>query len=284
MKNSKTLFQDFVSKITVNESPDEIQSIGYLVFENVFGIARTEIMAGKEIPQPERIGRLEQIALRLNHDEPVQYILEEAQFYGRNFLVNSSVLIPRPETEELIPLVLKMSTHLSKKNPTILDIGTGSGCIAITLALELQMAKLLATDVSQDALDTASQNAKNLDAKVQFYQHDILSADLPFPVDVVVSNPPYIPSAERSTMARNVKDYEPSLALFVDSADPLLFYRTIALQASRALPPNGVVAVEIHERFGKQVAQLFMTHHFKDVEIIQDVFGKDRFVKAILSS
>ncbi|HZI23532.1 MAG TPA: peptide chain release factor N(5)-glutamine methyltransferase, partial [Chryseolinea sp.] len=220
----------------------------------------------------------------LNRDEPVQYILEEANFYGRTFRVSPAVLIPRPETEELVRLVVKMSSHFSKKNLTILDVGTGSGCIAISLALELPTSEILATDISQEALNVASHNAKNLGASVQFHQHDILSANLPFSIDVVVSNPPYIASDERITMRPNVKDYEPSLALFVDSADPLLFYRAIALQANRALMTGGVVVVEINERFGKEVAQLFITHHFKNVEIVRDVFGKDRFVKGILSS
>jgi release factor glutamine methyltransferase len=285
MMNSKTLFRDFVNGIELLESRDEIQSIAYLVFENIFGLTKTAILAEKSVSLTPTIkNRLDEVVARINRSEPVQYILGESIFYGRIFNVSPSVLIPRPETEELVRLVINFVRESSRKNYRLLDIGTGSGCIAITLSLELNGIEVFGTDTSAEALVTASTNAQKLNASVQFLNHDVLSSKLPFSIDIIVSNPPYIGWNEFNTMSKNVVEYEPKLALFVDSENPLLFYKVIVTRAKESLTPNGLLAVEINERFGKEVQRLFLANDFYAVEIIQDAFGKDRIVKGVLSS
>jgi release factor glutamine methyltransferase len=213
MNNSKTLFQDFLSQITLNEDKAEIISMAHLVFDRVLGISKTDLLSQKQIPATANdLEKLDSIVKRINQHEPIQYILGEADFFGRRFRVNASVLIPRPETEELVREV-KIFSH---PTAAILDIGTGSGCIPITLALEISGAKVSATDVSDKALVVAKENAKNLKAEVHFLQHNILTEEIPFRnLDIVVSNPPYIALSEKESMAPNVKDFEPHLALFV---------------------------------------------------------------------
>jgi release factor glutamine methyltransferase len=285
MKNSKVLFQDFISTLTIQETPEEIKSIAYLVFERLFGLTITDVLAEKLVRfSSGTTSRLNEIAKRINAHEPVQYILGECFFYGRIFKLTPSVLIPRPETEELVRLVIDFVHSRKKADVRILDIGTGSGCIAATLALELPEAKVFATDVSAAALQTASANAQVLSADVQFLQHDILSEALPFSIDIIVSNPPYITWSERDTIAKNVTDYEPELALFVDSKDPLLFYKAIVTAAKKSLTTDGLLAVEINERFGAEMHQLFQNSGLDQVEVLQDILGKDRIVKGVLSS
>ena len=285
MKNSKTLFQDFVNRVTLKESRDEIQSMAYLVFENIFGLSKTEVMAEKDITMDASTQeRLNEIVTRVNRCEPIQYILGESFFFGRIFKVSPAVLIPRPETAELVQFVIDFVQRNKRKNLRILDVGTGSGCIAITLSLALPNIESFATDVSEEALAVASANARALHANVNFINHDIVNNKLPFSIDIFVSNPPYIAWSEFDTMAKNVVDYEPKLALFVESSDPLLFYKAIVKRAKESLTPEGLLAVEINERFGRDVQNLFVENDFYDVEIVQDVFGKDRIVKGVLSS
>ncbi len=282
MKNSKTLFQDFLSRITLPESRDEIQSIAYLVFENIFGFSKTDVLIDKEIVEPSQENKLEEIVQRINTHEPIQYILGEAAFYGRMFTVNPSVLIPRPETEELVRCVINF-VHQTNKAGKIIDVGTGSGCISVTLALELPGSEIFATDISASALQVASDNALKKGVQVQFLKHDILRTSLPVSADVIVSNPPYVTRSEQNTMSANVK-YEPELALFVDSENPLVFYKVLIEKAKESLRPNGLLAVEINERFGEEVLQLFRSHKFEHVQVLSDLYGKDRIVKGILSS
>jgi release factor glutamine methyltransferase len=285
MMNSKTLFRDFVRGIELLESRDEIHSMAYLVFENIFGLTKTAILAEESVdPSQAILNRLDEIVARINRFEPVQYILGESFFYGRSFNVNPSVLIPRPETEELVRLVIEFVRNSNRKNYRVVDIGTGSGCIAITLALELNDIEVSATDTSAEALATASANAQKFNASVKYLNHDILNTKLPFSVDIIASNPPYIGWDEFNTMSKNVVEHEPKLALFVDSDDPLLFYKAIVKRAKESLTPGGLLAVEINERFGKEVQRLFVANDVAEVEIIQDAFGKDRIVKGILSS
>ena len=284
MKNSKTLFQDFVERITLKESIDEVKSIAYLVFGSVFGWSRTDVLSEKIIPENINEEELDRIVQRINNHEPVQYILGEAAFFGRTFAVSPAVLIPRPETEELVRLVINFVRQTGEVNRRIIDIGTGSGCIAVTLALELPTAKIFATDISEDALKVAAHNGATLGGKVEFIRHDVLRSELPFPVDIIVSNPPYIASSERINMQTNVIGYEPEIALFVDSRDPLLFYKMLTSKAKESLSTGGLLAVEINERYGREVRELFRSNSFEDVQIVQDLFGKDRIVKGILSS
>lgn len=277
MINSKTLFQQLTQKVHLPYDRDEIKSILYLLFEKEFGLSRTDILAEKEIPfnDPEKIDSLLQ---RINNEEPIQYILGEAAFFGRRFVVNPSVLIPRPETE----LIIQLAKAEISPPSSILDIGTGSGCLAITLAMEIPPCKVHALDLSDSALTVARTNTELLRANVHFINCDILkqTPDL-INLDLIVSNPPYVMLKEREQMSRNVLAFEPSLALFVPDSNPLLFYYAIAQKGKKMLRPKGIVLAEINEKLGKQTSQLFEQVGYK-TEIVTDINGKDRIIRAEL--
>jgi release factor glutamine methyltransferase len=277
MINSKTLFQQLIQQIHLAEDPDEIKSILYLLFEKEFGLTRTDILAEKEIPfnDPEKIDSLLQ---RINNDEPIQYILGEAEFFGRRFVVNLSVLIPRPETE----LIIQLAKAEKVLPSSILDIGTGSGCLAITLALEIPKCRVYGLDISEKALAVARTNSELLRADVHFLYCDILTQtpDLSN-LDLIVSNPPYVMEKERKQMSRNVLAYEPSLALFVPDSDPLVFYKAIALKGNQMLRPKGIILVEINEQLGSETSLLFQQAGYH-TEIVTDIHGKNRVIRAEL--
>ncbi|MBY0434285.1 MAG: peptide chain release factor N(5)-glutamine methyltransferase [Cyclobacteriaceae bacterium] len=274
--NSRTLFNQLVGSLSISESIEEKEAIIYLLLDHL-GLSRTDVTVGKTITYDE--ATLLTWMKRLNQHEPVQYILGEADFYRRKFSVKPSVLIPRPETELLIQTVVNRFRG-SEKPITIIDIGTGSGCIAITLALELPQATVLATDISAEALTTAKKNADQLKASVQFHLHDILTEPLSFgKLDAIVSNPPYVMMTEKTAMKQNVVDFEPHTALFVPDNDPLVFYKAIATKAHACLKPGGFLAVEINETLGTQVDTLFQKNGFENGQIIQDLSGKERIVK-----
>jgi release factor glutamine methyltransferase len=276
MSNSKVLFQELSKSIHLPDNRDEIESIVYIILEHQFGITRSDVMAGKEITN-EDSQSLNHIIARINTYEPVQYILGQADFFGRKFFVDPSVLIPRQETEVLISEILKRRLPA---NPKILDIGTGSGCIAITLALEIPGSLVTATDISKEALSVAVRNANTVQANVEFIHHDILQDTLPWEgFDLVVSNPPYISAGEKNKMHRNVLDYEPHLALFSEK-DPLLFYKNIADKGRKALNEKGVVLVEINEHFSNETLSIFKAAHFSNCAIIKDIQEKDRVIIA----
>ena len=263
--NSKELFRYMVGSITINETAGEIESIVYLVLHSLFGVRREHIMTNKELTYDE--AELDDIIKRINSYEPIQYILQEAEFYGRLFYVNKHVLIPRPETEFLVRHIISFV-----KGPVkILDVGTGSGCIAVTLACEIPTATVMATDISSAAIDVAHKNNLTFNTEVEFFINDVLTEELP-DADIIVSNPPYIAREEMLSMNKNVVDYEPHLALFVD--EPMIFYKAIANKKAKA------IFVEINERFGKEVSSLFEEKGFKTV-IIKDIDNKDRIIKAI---
>lgn len=281
MKNSKTQFADFVARITLDEPQAEKECIGELVFDHLFDVSRTDIIAEKPIEVwDDDMRRIDDIILRINQSEPIQYILGVAEFFGRPFIVNSSVLIPRPETEELVWRVIQFASRNRLHAPAIVDIGCGSGCIPVTLACELPDAAVSGTDISEGALAVARANAELHGVAVDMRVHDILSGEIPFTdVDIITSNPPYIPDTEKNSLDANVVKYEPHVALFVASRDPFLFYRAIGASALRRLRPGGLLVVEINERYGQEVADLFSS--FQNVEIIKDINGKDRMVSAI---
>ena len=288
MKNSRALFQEMVSRVKLQERPEEVQAIMYVLFEEVFGLSKTEVMMGKSVHYDTQTAtRLQGAIERINHHEPVQYVLGRESFYGRNFQVNSSVLIPRPETEELIRLVLlhkrRRALSAEERPPSrVLDIGTGSGCIAITLFLELGDADVFATDISNAALSVAAGNADMLKARVTFLEHNILREKLPLKaLDVIVSNPPYISLEEKPAMQIAITEFEPHVALFVPDDDPLLFYTAIVRQARQVLSQEGLLAVEINERHAKSVSDLFIRGGFADVRITKDISGKDRVVSGL---
>ena len=279
--NSKQLFQDFVSKLTRSDR-EEATAIGYVVLESLFGLSRTDVLAGKDIAIIDQ-EKISDIVARVNGDEPIQYILGQADFYGRKFFVTPSVLIPRPETEELVHQVLRFASSKKNDPQKILDIGTGSGCISVTLSLELPSAQVFATDISRDALLVAEANTRVLHANVEFLKHDILKQPLQIKdLDIVVSNPPYIAQQEKSSMSKHVVDHEPHLALFVSDHDPMIFYRAIANQSKHVLKPEGLLIVEINERFGNEVKDIFQQNGFTNVIIVKDVSGKDRIVAGFL--
>lgn len=255
----------------------EAENVFFLVNEYLTGRSRTQYLLHSElIPDKEIQTRFFQYLERLKTNEPVQYVLNEAWFYGRAFYVNHHVLIPRSETEELIQIVQQKVS----KNSIVLDVGTGSGCIAITVALECHC-PVFAVDISHDAIGVAVRNANKLGAHVGFFVDDVFSMeDLPSEkFDIIVSNPPYVLENERKLMRGNVLDYEPELALFVPDHDPLLFYKTITRLANQYLNENGWLMFEINEQFGRETADLLI-QGFTKIEIIKDLHGKDRFVIA----
>ncbi|NVK49148.1 MAG: peptide chain release factor N(5)-glutamine methyltransferase [Cyclobacteriaceae bacterium] len=277
MINYNSLVKRWAEELDLYES-QEAQNLVEWLLEHHLGLRRVDMMHflnEKDLPQ----ALLDDFS-RLKMGEPIQQIIGKGPFYGREFLVNKHTLIPRNETEELVHLIIK-------ENPQpgldILDVGTGTGCITITLSLEMKEPRVYATDISAEALEIAEKNAELLHAKVQFLRSDILNENIPLDqLDILVSNPPYIPNQEKSEMHRNVVDYEPKLALFVPDSDPLLFYRKIAEKGKAALKPGGKLYFEIHENFGKEVKNLLLKTGYSEVQIIQDLNGKDRIVKALL--
>jgi release factor glutamine methyltransferase len=280
--NSKKLFVELALKIHLTESADEINQLVFLLMEHVFGLSSTEILTGREVLwDTGHQEKMFALIHRLNQHEPIHYILGEAWFYGRKFTVNPAVLIPRPETEELIETALTVLPNNREQAAHILDIGTGSGCIPITLKLERHAVSVYATDISEEALRVARLNARNLRAHVEFLRHDILTETIPFTgLDLIVSNPPYITYAERWAMQANVLEHEPHTALFATGDDPLIFYKNIARKAKIALKPGGHVVVEINEKFGDETAAVFDAEKYADITLRKDIAGKDRIVTA----
>lgn len=290
-------------RLTVIYNEREAQAIVRTVLDVLFGMSLTDICLGKVTQlSADDTTRLEKIMQRLEKSEPVQYVLGSEWFAGRLFDVAPGVLIPRPETEELVKWTCdeakekekednskeergKEEKEVSKKgeeapHPSILDIGTGSGCIAITVALALPQARVTAWDISTDALAIAAGNAHRLGASVRFEHQNALSApDDEERWDVIVSNPPYICDRERADMSDNVLSYEPELALFVPDSDPLLFYRAIARYASKALKPGGRLLFETNTAYAHEVAQVMADEGFTAIEVRNDCFGKPRMVK-----
>ncbi len=254
----------------------EATNISYLLLEDLFDAKREDVVSGFHI----EVDALKlQVAIdRLLGCEPLQYVTEMAYFFGRKFHVEPRVLIPRPETEELVCLILNENKIAE---PRILDVGTGSGCIAITLALDTK-GSIFATDISEEALKIAHDNASSLNAKVAFQMNDVIFQDLEVNgLDILVSNPPYIPESDRETMHPNVLEYEPSLALFVDNQTPLIFYERIGMQGLTSLKKGGRLYFEIHERYGLEVKSLLSNLGYQQIKVHQDMQGKDRMVSAV---
>ncbi len=262
-------------------SQGEIKSIVKIIFENLMNYSQVDIiMRSNEELSPYIKNKIDNILSRLLKHEPIQYIFNEAYFHGHTLKVTHETLIPRPETEELVDIIVKENTESDLK---VLDIGTGSGAIAIALDKALRFSIVDALDISSGALEIAKENARVLKAKVNFMKKDILTEVFcGEPIyDIIVSNPPYITEHEKVSMEANVLEYEPRTALFVPDDSPLLFYRAITRYAYHALKPSGRIYFEINSKFGKETAQLLTSNGFEDAVVIKDMYGLDRFVKAI---
>ena len=259
----------------------EIKSFSYLIIEKLTGYTRTEVYVNKNtLFSKEQQTIIESFIEKLKKFVPIQYILGETEFYGLTFNVNESVLIPRPETEELVDWIQKENDL--NGNLHILDIGTGSGCIAIALKHEFPNSSVDAFDISEKAIETAQSNANRNRLEVNFALVDILNAPcFTEKWAIIVSNPPYITESEKGNILSNVLYHEPHLALFVPDNDPLLFYRNIALFARQHLQPNGKLYFEINRSEGKTCIELLTGMGFFDVMLKKDILGNDRMVKAI---
>lgn len=266
---ANNIFRHCVSQLNI----DEKEAIAYILLEDAYGITKTDILLNKELDLDQEL--LEAQLTRLNTQEPIQQIVGFTYFRNRKFKVSKDVLIPRPETEEIIDLV--KSFNLPK--PSIIDIGTGSGCIAITLALEIPEATVNALDLSKNALKKAKQNARDLKTKVNFIEADFLSYD-EGNFDIIVSNPPYIKDSERKEMSKNVLDFEPALALFVKDENPLIFYKALANYGKKHLNKGGIICVEINSYLGQETKDVFIKEGFKDVKLVKDFHDKNRFITA----
>ena len=259
--------------------PHEAQAMIRVICEDIFNYDAVDVALRQDSELPEFAQqRVNDVISRLHRHEPLQYIVGSARFHGHKFKVTPAVLIPRPETEQLVDLIVDENPASDLR---VLDIGTGSGCIAISLARALKFAQIDALDVSCDALAVARDNAAALKAKVRFFESDILLPQPAATYDIIVSNPPYICWSEREAMERNVKDYEPGQALFVPDNDPLLFYKSIAPYAMQSLDKGGRLYLEINQRFGREVKQLLEDNGFDEVRIIEDSYGKVRFAAAV---
>lgn len=258
----------------------EIKNIIRIIFEKLKGYSQVDIIMHHDEELSDFIkSKIDSVLERLLRHEPIQYIFNEAYFQGLHLKVTPHTLIPRPETEELVDIIVKEN---SDSDLRVLDIGTGSGAIAIALARSLRFPIVDAIDISQEALNTAEENAKLLKTKVNFFKKDILNVDNHDNeiYDIIVSNPPYITEHEKTDMEQNVLDYEPHTALFVPDNDPLLFYRAITLYSVKALKPGGRIYFEINSRFGKETAKLLSDNGFTNTMVIKDMYGLDRFVSA----
>lgn len=281
---SKEVFSYIVHSLRVVYEEREAQNIAFLLIAFLYQMKKRDVLLNREISDSQYDEKyLDAFIYRLQQHEPIQYVLGEAHFYGFDLMVTPAVLIPRPETEELVHLIIQENRHILHLN--ILDIGTGSGCIPITLSKYLKNAQIYAIDISQEALAIAQKNAQKNEAHIIFHQFDILSSDLDMlPLfDIIVSNPPYIREMEKKNMQANVLYYEPVQALFVPDNQPLVFYERIAQLASKRLRKGGKLYFEINENFGIQVADLLLSLHFKEVKVLKDLQGKDRIVKGNLS-
>ena len=260
----------------------ELNSLTSILFEHITGWNQIQQAINKEAELNEnQIAKLQDAIKDLKKGMPLQYITGKAWFMGNEYTVDENVLIPRPETEELVEWIIEYA-HIIDKPLQILDIGTGSGCIPIALKLALSNCMIAGLDISEGALVIAKQNAKNLHAEISWMQEDILSTTyLPNQFDIIVSNPPYIPFKENVNMQVQVKNFEPDIALFVTNEDPLVFYRTIARLGKQYLSTNGQLFFEMHYDQGKALLALFdeMGYH---AELRQDMFGKDRMLRASL--
>jgi release factor glutamine methyltransferase len=269
------------NKLNKVYSNSEIQQLRFLIYENALGLTKIQTLSVQEIELSiEQETKLFEIVERLANNEPIEYILGETEFFNLRFKVNPAVLIPRPETEELVDWILKTCTL---KKPRILDVGTGSGCIPIAIKHNITESKVYGLDVSLKAIEVANKNAQLNGAQVVFLNQNILNTEakmLPNDLDILLSNPPYVRKSEKSLMSANVLNFEPDIALFVEDRNPLLFYNKIAQLGLSLLKANGMLFFEINEALGENVRQLLEELGYKNILVKKDINGKDRMIKA----
>ena len=290
----KNLKSNFFSELQAIQEDSEIESFFFILTEYLFNLKRIDISLNPDFEVSETdLEKWKTIISELKTEKPIQYITGEAWFYGYRFEVNENTLIPRPETEELVEWIIesqksKVKSQKSKtenltiqqsNNPSILDIGTGSGCIPISLKKEIPNALVAAIDVSEKALEMARKNAVDNEVEVNFILQNILESEsLIEKYDIIVSNPPYVRNLEKQEIKKNVLAYEPHLALFVEDTDALLFYRKIAQLALSGLAPNGKLFFEINQYLGKETIELLENLGFKNIELRKDFVGNDRMI------
>lgn len=291
--NIKSLKTHFFTELQTIQEDAEIESFFFILTEFLHNLKRIDVSLHPDFEVSESdFEKWQTIISELKTEKPIQYITGEAWFYGLRFEVNENTLIPRPETEELVEWIIESQKSKAQNliiqksnNLTILDIGTGSGCIPIALKKEIPSAQVSAIDISEKALEMARKNALNNQVEVNFIQQDILqssnlqiskSSNLLF--DVIVSNPPYVRNLEKHEIKKNVLEYEPHLALFVEDFDALLFYRKIAQLALKSLTPNGKLFFEINQYLAKETVELVEQLGFKNIELRKDFMGNDRMI------
>ena len=288
LKQYKTHFFDSLRNI---QDEQEIESFFFILTEYLHNLKRVDVALNPNFELSEDdVEKWNAILAELQLEKPIQYITGEAWFYGLRFEVNENTLIPRPETEELVDWILSSSITQHPTPLAILDIGTGSGCIPISLKANLPQANVSAIDVSEKALEVAKKNATSNKVEINFFQTNILEVedlsqlpstitDYPSPYNIIVSNPPYVRNLEKEEIKKNVLDYEPHLALFVEDTDALLFYRKIAQLAMKNLSPNGLLFFEINQYLGKETVELLQNLGFINIELKKDMYGNDRMIK-----
>jgi release factor glutamine methyltransferase len=256
----------------------EVESFFFIVLEAFHDKKRIDLALNPDFEiDTIQLLQWETVLSQLKDQKPIQYILGETEFFGLRFYVDKNTLIPRPETEELVEWIIK--DNANTKDFKILDIGTGSGCIAVSLAKNIPNATVFAIDVSEKALAVAKKNAQRNDVSVTFLEKNILETeDLDFQFDVIISNPPYVRHLEKAEIHQNVLAHEPHLALFVEDNDALLFYRKIAELAKKNLSKNGLLYFEINQYLGKEMVELLQQYDFKNIQLKKDVYGNDRMI------
>jgi release factor glutamine methyltransferase len=274
----------FIKELSSLYDAYEAESFFYLILENKYSLRQIDLALNHELAFSDADLIVWSALLNeLKNEVPIQYLLGKTSFYGLDFEVNENVLIPRPETEELVEWIINENKIIDKtKKLKILDIGTGSGCIAASLAKNLPNAEVYAMDVSKKAIDTAKKNAKNNNVKITFILKSVLELEiLKSNFDIIVSNPPYVRHLEKVEIKKNVLDYEPHLALFVDDNDALVFYRKIAELAQKNLLEKGQLYFEINQYLGKEMTELLEKMDFKNIELRKDIYDNDRMMKGI---
>lgn len=273
----------FIQELTPICSAEEAESFFYIILEDLQQLKRFDLALNTDLSlSEEQLNQWNAYLVQLKLEIPVQYVLGKTNFLGLDFEVNPAVLIPRPETEELVDWIIESQKESSKdQNLRIIDIGTGSGCIAISLAKNIPHAQVMALDVSVAALATAQKNSQNNKVDVVFKNQNILETnDLQEQFDVIVSNPPYVRNLEKVEIKKNVLDYEPHLALFVENDNALIFYRKIAELAQKNLKSNGFLFFEINQYLGPEMIGLLQDMGFKNIILKKDIYGNDRMIRA----